>query len=184
MSAVRREDILDYVAYEQQRETIRTRIFEEKRRRRVHVGGVLTFLFENTETIRYQIHEMIRAERLAKEEEIRHEIETYGALLGGPGELACALLIELEDPEQRAEKLVRWRDLPGHVYVRLEDGTRVYARFDPGQIGEDRLSSVQYLKFDTGGRVPVAVGTDHAEMRAETVFSDEQRASLAADLAA
>ncbi len=143
---------------------------------------MLTFLFENTATIRYQVQEMLRAERITREGEIAHELETYNGLLGGPGELGVSLLIEVADPAERDRKLREWIDLPPHLYVKLEDGTQVWARFDPRQVGTDRLSSVQYLKFDVGGRVPVAVGSALPALAAETRLDAEQRAALAADL--
>ncbi len=176
-------ELLDLAAYERSRAEIRPRVLDEKRRRRVHVSGVLTLLFENAATVRYQVQEMIRAERLTREPEILHELETYNELLGARGELGCSLLIELPDPAERDRKLREWTALPGHLYVKLEDGAKVRPRFDPRQVGTDRLSSVQYLKFDVGGRTPVAVGSDLPALAAETSLDAEQRAALAADLA-
>ncbi len=160
MRPVRRDELLDLAAYERSRGELRAAVLEAKRRRRVHVAGVLTFLFENTATMRYQVQEMIRAERMVKEADVRHELDTYNELLGGEGELGCSLLIELPDAAERDRKLREWLALPSHLYVRLEDGTKIRARFDPRQVGSDRLSSVQYLKFDVGGRPPIAVGSD------------------------
>jgi hypothetical protein len=170
-------------AYEASREEIRAGVLEAKRRRRVHVAGVLTFLFENPATVRYQIQEMVRAERMTREADVQHEIETYNELLGGEGELGCSLLIEIPEAEERDRKLREWLRLPAHLYVSLEDGTKVRPTFDPRQVGTDRLSSVQYLKFDVRGRVPVAVGSDLPQLHGETALDAEQRAALAADLA-
>ena len=183
MRPVRREELLDLAAYERSRAEIRAAILEAKRKRRVHVAGVLTFLFENAATVRYQIQEMIRAERLTREPDILHELRTYNELLGRPGELGCSLLIEIPDPAERDEKLRAWLGLPDRLYVKLEDGTRVRPTFDARQVGEERLSSVQYLKFDVGGKAPVAVGCDHPALEGETTFDAEQRAALTADLA-
>jgi hypothetical protein len=183
MRRVRREELLDLAAYERSRGEIRAAILEAKRLRRVHVGA-LTFLFENTATIRYQIQEMVRAERMMREEELRHELDTYNELLGGPGELGVSLLIELPDPAERDVKLREWLELPAHLYLRLEDGTLVRPRFDPRQVGTDRLSSVQYLAFDVKGRAPVAAGSDLPALRVEALLTQEQRDALAADLAA
>ncbi|MFT3913162.1 MAG: DUF3501 family protein [Anaeromyxobacteraceae bacterium] len=79
-------------------------------------------------------------------------METYNELVGGKGELGCSLLIEITDPEERAKKLGQWLALPKHLYVKTEDGEKHRARFDERQIGTDRLSSVQYLRFDVKGR--------------------------------
>jgi hypothetical protein len=182
MRAPTRDEILDLSTYERARGEIRPAIMEAKRRRRVHLGGRLTFLFENTATIRYQVQEMIRAERMEREAEIAHELATYAELLGGPGELGATLLIEIPDPDERDRRLREWLELPGRVYLRLEGGDRVYARFDPRQVGTDRLSSVQYLKFDVKGRVPVAVGADLGPLTGEQPLTAEQREALAEDL--
>ncbi len=184
MKTVHRDEIVDYVTYGEQRDALRATVMKEKGRRRILVGEHLNFLFENTLTIRYQIQEMMRAEQIVKEAEIAHEIATYNELLGDKGELGCTLLIEIPDVEGRATKLTQWKALPEHVYVELADGTRVRATFDQRQIGDERLSSVQYLKFDTQGQVPVKVGCDLPALTAETVLDDDQQAALREDLAA
>ncbi len=183
MRRVRREEIMDPATYERSRQEIRAGMLEAKRVRRVHVCGALTLLFENTATIRYQIQEMVRAEKMTRDEDVRHELETYNELLGGPGELGATLLIELPDPAERDVKLRAWLDLPRHLYLALEDGTHVRPSFDARQVGADRLSSVQYLKFDVRGRTPVAAGSDLPQLVGETPLTPEQRDALAADLA-
>ena len=182
MRTVARADIVDFETYREGREAYRERILAIKAARRVHVGDSLTFLFENTETVRYQIQEMMLAERLVKEADIVHEIETYNELLGGPGQLGATLLIEIESPTERDEKLRRWLDLPRHLYVRLDDGNLVRPAFDPRQISEGRLSSVHYVRFDTKGRVPAAIGCDHPDVAAETALTEAQRRALDEDL--
>jgi len=184
MRTVRRDELLPLELYERSRAEIRSGVLEAKRRRRIHVGGDLTFLFENAATIRYQVQEMIRAERMTREADIAHELETYNELLGARGELGCTLLIEIPEPADRDVKLREWLGLPAHLYAKLEDGTKVRARFDARQVGDDRLSSVQYLKFDVQGRVPVALGSDLPALPAETALTPEQREALAQDLAA
>jgi hypothetical protein len=182
--AVAREEILDFVTYEEQRGSVREAVMRTKAERRVHVGPHLTFLFENHDTMRYQVLEMVRTERMVKDADIRHEIETYNELLGGKGELGATLLVELEDPAQRAAKLSQWLALPRHLYAKRADGKKAYARFDERQVGDTRVSSVQYLKFEVGNEAPVAIGCDHPdpELRHETVLSPEQRAALQSDL--
>jgi hypothetical protein len=154
-----------------------------KAARRVHVGEHLTFLFENTLTIRYQIQEMMRAERIVRERDILHELETYNAVLGGSGELGCTLLIEIDDPAERAVRLKEWYDLSAHIYARAADGATVRATFDEAQRGDGRLSSVQYLKLPMQGRLPVALGVDLPGLEVETALSPEQRAALTSDVA-
>lgn len=183
MTPVLRSDLVDYQTYEEARPSFRPAVMAAKAARRIHVGDHLTFLFENTLTIRYQVQEMMRAERIVRERDILYELETYNAVLGGPGELGCTLLIEIDDPPVRAIRLQEWFALPEHVYVRAEEGPKVRATFDEAQRGDARLSSVQYLKFPVQGRVPMALGVDLAGLEVETVLSAEQRAALAADLA-
>jgi hypothetical protein len=101
MRKVERAEVVDYVSYEEHRAEVRDAAMKAKGERRVHVGPHLTFLFENQQTIHYQIQEMTRAERMVKEADIVHEIETYNELLGGPGEVGCTLLVELDDPAAR-----------------------------------------------------------------------------------
>jgi hypothetical protein len=181
---VAREEVLDFVTYEEQRGAVREAVMRAKDARRVHVGPHLTFLFENHDTIRYQVLEMVRTERMVKDADIRHEIETYNELLGGNGELGATLLVELDDPVLRAEKLSQWLALPKHLYAKRADGKKAYARFDERQVGETRVSSVQYLKFEVGDEAPLAIGCDHPdpELRHETALTAEQRKALQRDL--
>lgn len=184
MKRVERSDIVGLEAYERGREAIRTRVMEVKERRRVHLGESLTVLFENFDTMRYQVQEMLRAEGRFTEEDVAHELATYNELLGDEGGLGCTLLIEIDDPQRRDALLREWIELPAHLFAELEDGTRVQAQYDERQIGEGRLSSVQYLKFPCGGRVPVALGSDLPALLIRTELTPEQREALAEDLAA
>lgn len=183
MKPIQRNEILDYMTYIDHRDRMRENVMAEKNRRRIHVGDDLTFLFENRDTMRYQIQEMMRIERLVREEDIEYEIETYNEVLGGDGELGCTLLIEIDDLDERNIKLKQWVGLPEHLYAKLADGKKVYAKFDGRQVDTDRLSAVQYIKFDTAGKVPVAMGTDHPDLALETELSDDQQSALKEDLA-
>lgn len=184
MNKVERSEIVDYETYADRREAMRSEAMAAKALRRIHVGDNLTFLFENRLTIRYQVQEMMRAEQIVREKDIQHELDTYNELLGQDGSIGCTLLIELEDPELRKAKLTAWLDLLDHLYARLRDGRRVRPTYDPRQVGDDRLSSVQYLKFDVGGEAPVALGADLDDLTAETELTDQQRAALGDDLGA
>jgi len=179
---VLRSELADYQTYDDMRPAFRQEAMAAKAARRVHVGEHLTFLFENALTIRYQIQEMMRTERIVRERDILHELETYNAVLGGPGELGCTLMIEIDDPAERAERLTAWYELPRHLYARAEDGTKVRPTFDEAQRGDGRVSSVQYLKFPMQGRVPVALGADLPGLEIEAPLTAEQRAALASDL--
>lgn len=182
MRPIERNEILDFVTYGERRDALRASAMQAKSLRRITVGDVFMFLFENRETVRYQIQEMMRVERIVKEADIEHEIATYSELLGSDGSLGATLLIGIEDERERDEKLHAWLGLLEHVYAKLADGTRVGARWDPRQVGDTRLSSVQYLRFPLGGRAPLAVGIDMPGIEHETELSDEQHAALQADL--
>jgi len=182
MGRVRVEEILPLAAYEERRPVLQQRVFFEKQRRRVHAGEYLTFLFENAETVRYQVQEMLRIERRSAPADVAHEVETYNELIGGPGELGCTLLIEIDDAAQRAVKLRAWLHLPEHLFAELADGRRVRPHFDTRQVGDERVSSVHYLRFPVGPKAPVAVGCDLAGCEARVLLGPDTRAALQADL--
>ncbi len=182
VTSVRREDLLDLQTYEEQRDEIRRHMFQVKGARRIHVGDCLMFLFENHETVRYQVLEMMRAERLFQPGDLDRELRTYNALLGGEGELGCTLMIEIDDPAVRRVRMREWRDLPDRLYVALEDGRRVRPAIDESQRDAEQLSAVQFLKFDTGGEIPVAIGSDFETLTVEAQLSDAQRGALRADM--
>jgi len=184
MRKVRRTEIVDYQTWTEQRSDELPRILEIKAIRRIHIGEYLTFLFENSATVRYQVQEMMRVEQIVREADILHELKTYNELLGETGQLGCVLLIEIPTEAERNIKLVEWIDLPKHVYVRLADDTRVYASYDERQLGSTRLSSVQYLIFDTNGEPPIAIGSDLPELPVEFPLSEAQRLALTEDLVA
>ena len=182
MRPVERSQVLDRAQYEKTRAFSRSAVMEIKRRRRVHVGPCLTFLFENTTTIWYQIQEMIRAERIEREADIQHELATYNALLGDTGQLGCCLLIEIDDAALRDRCLREWRALPAYVYMRCEGGATVRPTVDPAQIDAHRISAVQYLKFHLDDWRPMALGCDLPGLSAETPLTREQRDALDDDL--
>ncbi len=181
MRKVQRDELVDYQTWSDSRTDILPEMLEFKKSRRVHVGKYLTFLFENAATIRYQIQEMMRVERIVRDKDIEHELHTYNEIIGDEGELGCVLLIEIADEGERAVKLVEWLDLPRHLYA-LAGGERFYATYDERQVGEDRVSSVQYLKFDTKGQTPTALGSDHPALIIEAPLTESQRAALSSDL--
>lgn len=182
MKKVERSEILDYVTYEEQRAEIRANAMKAKDLRRIHVGENLTFLFENTETVRYQILEMVRAEKMVKESDILHEIKTYNELIGNAGEICATLLIEIADANERAEKLTKWVGLPEKLYLKLADETKTYAQVDERQNEDEKISSVQFLKFNCKGKMPIAIGCEHEAYQVEINLTETQKESLTSDL--
>ncbi|MBX7081257.1 MAG: DUF3501 family protein [Nannocystaceae bacterium] len=182
MKPVDRSEILDYVTYDERRAQLRAQALAIKAPRRVLLGQWLALLFENRDTVRYQVQEMMRAERIVREADIAHELATYNELLGGPGELGCTLLIGIDDEAERAHKLQQWLALPQHLFAELDSGARIRPTFDPRQVGETRLSSVQYLKFAVGAAAPVALGSDLPALSVRVELDAAQRAALQQDL--
>ena len=182
MRKVERNELVDYMTYNDIRDAFRGEALAAKAPRRIHVGDHLTFLFENTLTVRYQIQEMMRVEQLVREADVLRELDTYNELLGTVGELGCTLLIEFEDEAERADRLVALKDLNAHLFLEVQGGDRVAPTFDDRQMGDDRLSSVQYLKFNAAGRAPVALLSTHPEYDVRCELSVEQRDALGADL--
>lgn len=186
MKPIDLSEIRNIAEYERERKSWRPQIMALKDRRRIRVGDHMTFLFENRETVRYQIQEMMRIERIVEPEAIQHEVDTYNDLIPGHNELSASLLIEYESP---AERNVRLRELLGlehHVWLEVA-GRRVKARFDTRQISSDRLSSVQYIKFALDDeqvarfREGARLIVDHPRYQAEQALTAEQLEELARD---
>ncbi len=182
MRPVQRSEIVDYLTYEDGRAQRRAQILAIKAARRIVVGEWFVFLFENRDTVRYQVQEMVRAEKIVREADIQHELDTYNELLHGDGKLGCALLISIDDREERQVKLERWLGLVDTIYATLPSGERVHPSYDPAQVGDTALSAVQYLTFDLQGVAPTAIGVDHEDIRVEAELTAEQRDALQADL--
>ena len=147
MKPVELSEIRNIADYEIEREQWRPQVLELKERRRIEVGGHLVFLFENHETVRYQIQEMMRIERMVKPEDIRHEVDTYNELIPQASEISATLLISYPSPEERDIRLRELLGLENHIWIQVADLPRTRARYDTRQIATDRISSVQYLKF-------------------------------------
>ena len=184
MKRVERSEILDYVTYGEQRDAIRDSALRAKSVRRVLVGEYFTFLFENHETVLYQVQEMMRIEQIVKEDDIQHELDTYNELIHPAGTVGCTLMVGIDDEALRDEKLQQWMGLNDHIYAKLPDGALAAPTWDVRQVGDTRLSSVQYLSFELGPRAPLAIGIKMLGIEAETVLSEAQQEALQADLSA
>jgi hypothetical protein len=182
-------EIKNIADYELERPQWRPMVMALKDRRRIRVGEHLTFLFENRETVRYQIQEMMRIERIVKPHEVAHEVETYNELIPKSDELSASLLIEYEAPAERAVKLHELLGLERHVWLVVNGAPPAPARFDDRQISTERISSVQYIKFQlsseavAGWRGGAKLVVDHPAYQAEHVFTPTEVEELAGDLA-
>jgi hypothetical protein len=148
MNKVVLSEILDIAQYEKARDGFRRRIIELKKRRRLPVGPMVTFVFENHDTVLFQIQEMMRAERIVEEKAIQHEIDTYNQLLPGENELAATMLIELPDPARIRDEITKFHGVNTGEATYLQIGEdRLPGVFDAGQSDDRRISAVQYVRF-------------------------------------
>jgi len=191
--AIRLGDVVNFFEYEKVREERRRRVIELKRKRRVEVGPYLSFVFENRETLLFQIQEMCRAERIIDDAKVQEEIGVYGALLPRPGELSATLFIEISDQEQIKPMLDRFMgiDTGRHVWLEIAGGPRVSGVFEAGHSDEEKgkLAAVHFVRFAftpdairafrTGA---VELVADHPAARARARLSEETKAELLADL--
>jgi hypothetical protein len=186
------DDILDGRAYERERSELRTAIIALKRRRRVALGELVTVVFENTETMRWQVMEMARAERMLLDDQIAHEVATYNELVPDDGELSATLFLELRSDAELREWLPKLIGIDRCVALVLADGTTIAGEpLDEERLTRDDVTAaVHFLRFRLGSAAaniaqsPVKLVVTHPEYSAETVLSEEQHAELVSDLGA
>ena len=186
------DDIADLRAYEREREDFRDHVIALKKRRRVHVGPFITLVFENRDTMRFQIQEMARAEKILSDEGILTELGIYNPLIPEPGTLSATLFIELTTDEQLREWLPKLVGIERSVVVRPANGEEV--RCIPDEDHEAQLTreeitaSVHYIRFElppasieafAGG---AALAVDHPAYQHDTALSDDTIAELLTDL--
>ena len=147
MKKIALSDVLDIAEYERRRKEYRARLMKIKDERRIRVGPLITYLFETFDTMLYQVQEMTRAERIVEEKAILAEIETYNELIPDKNQLSATMLIEIDNPVTRLEFLTRTVDLPEHTFLTI-NAQKVQPHFDPRQGTAEKLSSVQYVKFN------------------------------------
>jgi hypothetical protein len=191
--AIRLADVVNFFEYEKVREERRRRVIELKRKRRVQVGPYLSFVFENRETLLFQIQEMCRAERIVDDAKVQEEIDVYSALLPGPGELSATVFIEIADKDQIKPVLDRFMgiDTGRHVWLEIDGGPRVPGTFEAGHSDEEKgkLAAVHFVRFAFSPEAvsafrtsAVDLVTDHPAARARARLSEETKAELLADL--
>jgi urease beta subunit len=190
MKKLTRADIVSNEEYSRERDDRRKQIIALKRKRRVQVGSHLSFTFENRETLKYQIQEMMRAERIQDQEKIQFEIDTYNTLIPEPGSLSATMFIEIQEATQIRPTLDRFQGLdhPGVVLLKL-GGDQIPAQFEPGHSKEDRISAVHYVMFKLTSEqarnfvsLPAEIQIRHPEYSATSALTEEQREEIAKDL--
>jgi hypothetical protein len=187
------DDIADARAYEREREAFRQRIIALKKLRRVAVGPVVSFVFENRDTIRFQIQEMARAEKIYTDEAIRAELDTYNPLIPEKAHLSATMFLELTSRAEMEHWLPRLVGIEQSAKLLLPGGETVLATVEGGHAAQltrdDTTASVHYLNFSLddeqvrdfrSGEVRLAL--DHPEYRHQAVLEEATKASLAEDL--
>ncbi len=185
-------DIKDLREYEREREAFRAEIIAVKKRRRIALGDIVTIVFENAATMRFQIQEMARAERMLRDEQIAHELETYNELIPEDGELSSTLFIEIDDDEALRYWLPRLTNIEDHVMIVVDDDVvRAQEQNAERLTRDDITSTVHYLKFAftadqqrafADARVRIVI--DHPEYQVDVELTDDQRDELVGDFAA
>jgi len=189
MNKVILDDIVGLPAYEKVREKFRQRVIELKKKRRVPVGDKVSLVFENRETVIFQIHEMMRAERITDLDKIREEIEVYNGLIPEPGELSATLFLEIEDQSHLRDDLLRFLGVDDAVFLKIGK-RKIQARFEEGRSKDDKISAVQYVKFPLtaderaafAGSAEATLLVEHPNYQAQVRLDAETRESLLADL--
>lgn len=194
MRKLKNSDIKDLREYERERDAFRAEIIAMKKRRRIPLGDLMTVVFENAATMRFQVQEMARTERMLHDEQIAHEIATYNELLPEDGELSSTLFIEINDKQALQYWLPRLTGIQDHVHFDVA-GERVSAHEeDLARLTREETitTTVHYLKFGpfTAEQQkafvdgPVRLIVDHPEYDADVTITDEQRDELVGDFAA
>ena len=193
MPRITRDSLMPLETYARERPQFRARVMAHKKNRIVHVGEHLTLIFEDELTIRYQIQEMLRAERIFEDEGIQEELDAYNPLIPDGSNWKATMLLEYPDVEERARMLARLIGIEDRVWVQVEGRPRVYAIADEDLEREnaEKTSSVHFLRFELDSAAAqalkqgarLAIGADHPHYRAAIDDLDPAvRQALLADL--
>ena len=193
MPQITADSLMTLEAYAKARQAFRAKVIAHKKQRTVHLGDHVTLIFEDELTIRYQVQEMLRVERIFEEEGIRDELASYNPLVPDGSNWKATLLIEYPDVDERRTMLARLKGLEDRVWVQVAGCERVYAIADEDLEREnaEKTSAVHFLRFELAppmisalaDSAAFAVGVDHP-VYAATVesVSPAVRASLMQDL--
>jgi hypothetical protein len=195
MAKLTRNSLMTLEAYARARDEFRARVLEHKRHRTLRLGEHVTLIFEDELTIRYQVQEMLRAERIFEDAGIQDEIDAYNPLIPDGTNWKATLMIEYPDVGERQRMLARLIGIEDKVWVRVDGHPRVYAIADEDMEREnaEKTSAVHFLRFEVDVRMAqalkqgagIAVGIDHPQYRASVdPVSPAVRESLIADLSA
>lgn len=192
MKVITSGDVIPHEEYERQREAFRAKIIALKQRRRISVGPLITVVFENRETLRFQIQEMIRTERIVDPVKVQDELDVYNALLPKRNELSATLLIEITDEAKMKEKLDQFMGLDhGEKMAIVADGEEAFGEFEGGRSHETKISAVHFVRFRPTASMkrafadltrPVVIRVNHGEYHQEVPVPGSMREEWLADL--
>jgi hypothetical protein len=186
-------DIADVRAYERERAEFRVRVMEIKRRRRLAFGTIITLMFENRDTMRLQIQEMTRVEKLVSDADIQVELDTYNPMIPDPGQLCATVFLELTSDDQMREWLPKLVGIERSFVVVLANGERIASITEEAHAGqltrEETTAAVHYIRFEfTPEQVaafaagPVRVEITHPEYLEAVELTESTHAELLGDL--
>jgi hypothetical protein len=190
MKPIERSELLDLGAYEEVRERFRARVIAVKRPRYVSLGRAMTVLFENRDTVLFQVQEMLRTERITGEKAIAHELATYNELIPADHELSATIFIEFPEREERERMLAALVGVEDDFYL-LAGEERLAVTPDRRGTEPTLTMAVQYVKFPLSATAEAALregskalrlGVDHPAYRAEVPLGAETILSLRDDL--
>jgi hypothetical protein len=192
MNLLTPQDLLPAAAYEQQRAEFRSQIIALKQRRRISIGPLITLVFENRETLRFQTQEMIRVEQIIDSHKVQEELDVYNALMPGSGELSATLLIEITEQDRMKEWLDVFMGLDHGETLAIRAGTeQAFGLFEGGHSHETKISAVHFVRFRPTAsmiasfadlHVPVALTVHHHEYHAEASVPGSMREEWLKDL--
>ena len=193
MTKLTREDLYSLEEYAEVRQQFRRDVMAHKKSRQVPVGPNATLYFEDATTMKYQIQEMLRIERIFEKEGIQEELDAYNPLVPDGTNWKATFMVEFPDIDERRQRLAELIGIEDRVWVQAAGHERVYAVADEDleREDEDKTSSVHFLRFElsTGmvsavkNGAAIGMGIDHDQYRCEIeAVSANVRDSLAADL--
>lgn len=189
---ITRDSLMTLEAYAKHRKAHKADIIAHRRRRSVALGEHVTLQFEDEQTIRYQIQEMLRVEKIFEEEGIQGEIDAYAPLVPDGSNWKATMLIEYPDPHERKRELARLIGVEDRLFVEVEGHPRVYAIADEDldRENDEKTSSVHFVRFEftpaareaVRAGASVKLGCDHTNYPAHLTIPPETLALLAGDL--
>ena len=187
------DDILDLRAYERVRDESRAEVIELKKLRRITLGPVLTLMFENRVTMRSQIHEMIRAEKVMRDEQVMEELQAYNPLIPEAGQLSATLFIELVNEDEMREWLPKLVNIESSIVIRLSHGSEIRSITEEAhaeQLTRDYVTAaVHYVRFElTSEQIEkfalngAEIASDHPAYRQSVALQPSTVTELLSDL--